>query len=99
LYFVDLAQFAFLPYWSRAVVIAGLTTCPIVLSGLIFVRSFAEAENKSEALGANLVGALVGALLQSLTFVIGIKALLLVVGALYALSFVARSTRQSTVPA
>ena len=34
-------------------------------------------------MGANLIGALVGGLLQSITFVIGVKALLLIVMALY----------------
>lgn len=44
------------------------------------------AEEKGDALGANLVGTLVGALLQSVTYVIGIKALLLIVVGFYLLS-------------
>jgi hypothetical protein len=55
-------------------------------SGIIFIRSFTAAAGKNEALGANMIGALVGAVLQSITFVIGIKALLLVVAGLYCLS-------------
>src|SRR5262245_51701291 len=88
LYFVDLARFAFLSSVSKALVVGSLTTCPMLFSGLVFIRSFAAAEHKNEALGANLVGALSGALLQSLTFVTGIKALLLIVAACYFLSFV-----------
>lgn len=86
LYFVDLAQFAFLPYAVKALVVGSLTTLPMLFSGIIFIRSFAIVERKNDALGANLVGALVGALLQSITFVVGIKALLLVVAGLYLLS-------------
>jgi hypothetical protein len=86
LYFVDLAQFAFLPYATKALVVGSLTTLPMLFSGIIFIRSFSIVEGKNEALGANLIGALVGALLQSVTFVIGIKALLLVVAGLYILS-------------
>ena len=41
---------------------------------------------KAAALGANLIGAMVGALLQSATFITGIKALLLIVAGLYLLS-------------
>ena len=59
---------------------------PMLFSGIVFVRSFAVAEDKSNALGANLIGALVGALLQSITFITGIKALLLVVAGFYLLS-------------
>lgn len=86
LYFVDLAQFAFLPYAIKAVIVGSLTALPMLFSGIIFVRSFTNTTDKSEALGANLVGSLVGALLQSVTFITGIKALLLIVAGLYFLS-------------
>jgi len=86
LYFVDLAQFAFLPYSAKALIVGGLTTLPMLFSGVIFVRSFAGVEGKDEALGANMIGSLVGALLQSITFLFGIKALLLVVALLYFMS-------------
>jgi hypothetical protein len=71
-------------------VVGGLTTLPMLFSGIIFVRSFASAEGKDEALGANMVGSLVGALLQSITFIVGIKALLLIVAGLYLLSMLTR---------
>jgi hypothetical protein len=90
LYFVDLARFAFLPYTIKAIIIGGLTTLPMFFSGIVFIRSFSVVLGKDEALGANLIGALVGALLQSVTFVIGIKALLLVVAGLYFLSLLTR---------
>jgi hypothetical protein len=90
LYFVDLAQFAFLPYATKVLVTGGLTTLPMLFSGIIFVRSFASVEGKDEALGANLIGALVGALFQSVTFVVGIKALLLIVAGLYFLSMLTK---------
>ncbi|MCX5893097.1 MAG: hypothetical protein NTW80_09030, partial [Deltaproteobacteria bacterium] len=77
LYFVDLSRFAFLPYATKALVIGVLTTLPVLFSGIVFIRSFALAPAKDQALGANLIGALVGALLQSVTFITGIKALLL----------------------
>jgi hypothetical protein len=81
----------------KALVVGALTTCPMLVSGLIFVRSFATADHKDEALGANLVGALFGALLQSLTFVIGIKALLLIVAACYVASLVTLPARTAAV--
>ncbi len=90
LYFADLTQFAFLPYTVRAIVVGGLTTLPMLFSGIIFVRSFAGASRKDEALGANIIGSLVGALLQTVTFVVGIKALLLIVAGLYVLSWLAK---------
>ena len=86
LYLIDLARFGFLPYFTKAVIIGTLTSLPMLFSGIIFIRSFALAKEKSNALGANLIGALAGALLQSITFIIGIKALLLVVAGFYLLS-------------
>lgn len=86
LYFIDLATFGFLPYFMKALIVGSITSLPMLFSGIVFVRSFAVAEDKSNALGANLIGALVGALLQSITFITGIKALLLVVAGFYLLS-------------
>ncbi len=90
LYFVDLSQFGFLPYATKAVLVGALTTLPILFSGLIFIRSFASVERKDLALGANMFGSLVGGLLQSITFVVGIKALLLVVAGFYVLALLTR---------
>lgn len=95
LYFVDLARFGFLPYATKAIVVGSLTSLPMLFSGMIFTRSFAETTDRSNALGANLIGALVGALLQSITFVTGIKALLLIVAALYLLSLFAMPSQSS----
>lgn len=86
LYFIDLARFGFLPYTTKALIVGALTSLPMLFSGIVFVRSFAVAQEKSNALGANLIGALVGALLQSITFITGIKALLLIVAGFYLLS-------------
>jgi hypothetical protein len=86
LYFVDLARFGFLPYTTKALIVGSLTSLPMLFSGIVFVRSFSVAQEKSNALGANLIGALVGALLQSITFIVGIKALLLIVAGFYLLS-------------
>ena len=90
LYLVDLSSFAFLPYATKAMLVGGLTTLPMLFSGIVFIRSFAVVTGKDEALGANLIGALVGALLQSVTFITGIKALLLIVAALYLASLFTR---------
>ena len=86
LYFMDIASFNHLPYMQRAFVVGGLTSLPMLFSGIVFIRSFAATPDKSNALGANLIGATFGALLQSITFITGIKALLLVVALFYLLA-------------
>ncbi len=87
LYFVDLARFAALPYSVKAPLVGALTTLPMLFSGIVFVRSFAAASRKDIALGANLMGALAGAVLEATSFLVGIKALLLMVAVFYALAF------------
>ena len=60
LYFIDISQFAFLPYATKVVVVGTLTTLPMLFSGIIFIRSFTAVKKKDAALGANLIGGLVG---------------------------------------
>ena len=62
----------------------------MLFAGMIFIDSFANAEHKDRALGANLLGSLIGGVLQSLTFVVGIKALLLLVAGLYLAAWLTR---------
>jgi hypothetical protein len=97
LYFVDLAQFAGLPFVTRAVVVGALTNLPMAFSGVVFIRSFAAADDKGTCLGYNLLGALAGGLLQSMTFVTGIQALLLIVAALYCGAFITRPRAEAVV--
>jgi spermidine synthase len=80
---IDLSRFGFLPYASKALIVGFLTSLPMLFSGIVFIQSFSRVTNKNQALGINLLGALVGGLLQSVTFVTGIRALLLIVVGLY----------------
>lgn len=98
LYFLDLSRFAFLPYATKAAVVGLLTSLPMLFSGVVFARAFAAAGRKDTALGANLMGSLAGALLQTVTFVTGIKALLLIVAGLY-LAAVLTRPRPAPAPA
>jgi SAM-dependent methyltransferase len=98
LFFVDLARFAFLPFPIKAAVVGLLTSLPILFSGVAFMRAFARVEQKDTALGANLLGALVGAVLQSLSFLIGVKALLLLVALFYGVAFRTRYRQASEQP-
>jgi len=99
LYFVDLAQFGFLPYYEKAAIVGVLTALPVFFSGIVFIRSFASVPGKDLALGANLIGALVGGLLQSVTFITGIKALLLIVAVLYCAAILCSPrNKQATLP-
>ena len=87
LYWIDLASFAFLPFPAKALLVGTFTALPMYFSGLIFIDSFSRCSRRDTALGANFAGSIAGALLQSLSFVFGMKSLLMLVVAFYALAW------------
>lgn len=89
-YFLPLDRFFLASLWARMGVVAVLLCLPIFFAGIVFIRSFAAAGFSGEALGSNLLGALVGGLLESLSLLTGLRALLLVAGLLYAVSYLLR---------
>lgn len=72
----------------RGLAAGSLMSLPIFFAGVIFIRTFSCADATAAALGSNLFGALLGGLCESLSFVIGLKALALVALVFYLGSFV-----------
>ena len=62
---------------------AGFFAIPVFFAGILFASEFQTAESPSAALGANMLGAVVGGLLENLSLVTGMKALLLIAIVLY----------------
>jgi spermidine synthase len=56
---------------------------PIFFAGVVFTESFRRTSGKSEAFGANMLGAVAGGLAQNLSFIFGMKALLLAAALVY----------------
>jgi multisubunit Na+/H+ antiporter MnhF subunit len=77
----------FQEFWVKAVV-ATLALCsPVAFASIVFVRSFAEYKFSGQALGSNLLGALVGGMLESVSLWTGIRSLIIIAAVLYLLSF------------
>jgi hypothetical protein len=81
----DLLSLSPVPRFFAAVAVA---FTPIFLANLVFAQRFAAVASSSVAFAANLLGAIVGGMLEYLSLVSGYRFLLVVVGALYALAFV-----------
>ena len=64
-----------------------LAFAPIALANLIFAQRFRESASSTTAFAANLLGAMVGGLLEYLSLLTGYRALIIVVAALYVLAF------------
>jgi hypothetical protein len=86
-YFIPLDIFNTFGYPAKSILVSIILNIPIFFAGLIFITSFSNAASRDTAFGSNLMGAALGGLLEPLSFVTGIKALLLIVFLLYALSY------------
>jgi hypothetical protein len=78
---------------SKLMAASSFLTAPVFFAGLIFIQSFATSKDKARALGSNLMGALIGGLLESLSFITGIRALILLVGLFYLVAVLTRTNR------
>lgn len=94
---IPLYQFNALTGVSKLVAANAFLTAPVSFAGLIFIQSFAACTDKAHALAPNLVGALVGGLLESLPFVTGIRALVVLVGLFYIAAPLSRSDRTRVI--
>ncbi|MCX5714659.1 MAG: hypothetical protein NT033_07645 [Candidatus Omnitrophica bacterium] len=88
LYLVPLNSFNAYNSFFKTCFAALIMNLPIFFAGLIFIESLRKYPHKDVALGSNLLGASMGGLLESLSFITGIKALLIFVFAFYALSYI-----------
>ena len=66
--------------------VAAVFSVPVFFAGLLFSLEFRRTESPSAALGANILGAVAGGLLENLSLLIGMHALLLVTVGLYAIA-------------
>jgi SAM-dependent methyltransferase len=75
----------------RFVAGTALAFTPVFIANLVFAERFKKVGSSVVAFGANLLGAMVGGVLEYSALLFGYRALLLVVGGLYALAFVSGS--------
>ena len=63
---------------------------PIFIANLVFAQRFQNVEASNVAFGANLLGAMVGGVLEYVSLLTGYQALLILVALLYGFAFIAR---------
>jgi len=80
-----LLSLSFLPRFIAAVALA---FAPVFFANLIFSERFKESGSSTTAFAVNLLGAMVGGLLEYTTLIIGYRALLIIVAGAYAAAFV-----------
>jgi spermidine synthase len=77
-----------LPYRTLTVgsLFAAAYCVPVFFAGIIFAETFRQCADKSSCFGSNVIGAVAGGLAQNLSFIIGMKALLLLTAGFYFLA-------------
>ena len=93
-YYICLCVALIVSYWvpweqvRASGTMVGILVCisycvPFFFAGVIFTESFRQFEGRSDVFGANMLGAVAGGLAQNLSFIVGMKALLLVAAVVY----------------
>jgi spermidine synthase len=85
-YFLPLEKLFFQTFWVKALLATLVLCSPIAFASIVFIRSFAEYKFNGQALGSNLLGALVGGMLESASLWTGIRSLIILAAVLYLLS-------------
>jgi len=80
-----LLDLSFLPRFGAA---TALAFAPIFLANLVFAERFRAVGDSTTAFGANLLGAMIGGVLEYAALITGYRALLIVVAVVYGLAFV-----------
>jgi protein-L-isoaspartate O-methyltransferase len=88
-----------LPLIPRFLAASGLAFAPIYIANLIFAQRFSDVEMTGNAFAANLLGAIVGGVIEYAALATGYRFLLIVVGVLYALAFMSSRFLRRSAPA
>jgi hypothetical protein len=80
----------------RFLAAVALAFAPIFMANLVFAQRFRESTSATVAFAANLLGAIVGGMIEYVSLISGYRFLLIVVGGLYALAFVLTPRRPAS---
>jgi hypothetical protein len=85
-----------LPRFAAA---SALAFAPIFLANVVFSQRFRDTSDSATAFGANLLGAMVGGVLEYTSLIFGYRWLLILITGLYALAFVtSKAGRRAAAP-
>jgi SAM-dependent methyltransferase len=85
-YVLKPARLAGLGFWSKVLIGGGISGLPLFFAGLLFATAFVKVRNVPAAFGANLLGALIGGVLENLSMIYGVSFLNLLALAIYLVS-------------
>jgi SAM-dependent methyltransferase len=90
-YLLPPSALLFDPAWLRYLAAAGIAFAPVFFANLVFTASFRDTETADMAFASNLIGAMVGGVLEYAALITGYQALLIIVASIYVGAYVAGS--------
>ena len=75
------------PPGLRYVVAAAIAFAPVFFANLVFTYSFRDTESADMSFASNLLGAMVGGVLEYVALVTGFQAILILIGGLYVVAY------------
>ncbi len=95
-WFVSTSYLLSLPYLLRFLVSTILTFLPIFIANLIFTYRFRNALHPAQAFGANILGAVLGGLLEYGALIVGYQNLLIWIATLYSIAILLKKQLYKT---
>ena len=92
---VPLDVFSHMPILIKGLLATAFLSLPIFFAGIIFSASFSKTGDRAGAVASNLIGAMVGGMTECLSFITGIKALLIVAAIFYVCSIIRKQKSPS----
>jgi hypothetical protein len=77
-------------FWPRLILGVAVSFAPVTIANVIFAQRFRQVGDSIPAFASNLVGAIVGGVLEYVAMLTGYRALVIVVAVLYLLAFTSR---------
>lgn len=97
-YLLPLQSFAGDSLAMRLIVVGGVTALPVFFSGIIFANSFRQAKDPAHALGSNVLGGVLGGVIEYLSLVFGLRFLFVLIAGFYVLSLLTLPRRTGVKP-
>src|SRR5438128_1365385 len=97
-YLIPLEKFFYPSLWAKPLSSTLVLCMPVLFAGIVFIRSFAEQGFRADSLGSNVMGAMIGGMLESMSLWTGIRSLLVIAALLYVASWVALALEHSFGP-
>jgi hypothetical protein len=81
-----------LPTTMRMIISTIMITCPLAFAAVLFARAFRDVQQPHIALGSNILGAVVGGILEYSCLLIGMKSIYILVFLIYTLAYMTMSS-------